>query len=374
MKDYEIQFLNLHDSKSDLKRFIELPYSLYRSCPHWIAPLQMTLKDTLSKKNPFFEHAKIWAFVVHRNGRDLGRIAAIIDAEHNRIHNETCGFFGFFDVVDDLDCAQALLTQVFQLLKYQGMTQVRGPFNPNSNTECGVLVEGFEDPPQIMMTYHPPYVNALLQASGLVTVKELVAFRFDLTQPLEKLVSLAKRMAQRSSAILRPISKATWDRDLSGIMDIYNEAWKKNWGFVALKRAEFLYTVNDFKKIADFNFVQLAEIDGRIAAFVVALPDFNQVFQRVPNGKLFPFGWLSLLRGVSTINRFRIITLGTRESSRQRGLEVLLSYQLYLHALKKGHTEAEVSWVLEDNLSAIKVLTSLGAKPYKRYCIYQKTL
>lgn len=363
-------------NKNQLKAFIDLPWQLYAKDKHWVPPLKLAVKEILNKKHPFYENSEIKLFLAIKQGHYVGRIAAVINDNHNDFHSEKCGFFGFFEAIEDHEVAKALFQKAEAWLKKHNMKEMRGPMNPSTNYECGLLVDGFDDDPQIMMTYNKPYYQNLIANSGFKKAKDLLAYKLPGSVEIPPLLKRVAQRAEKSHRIVcRPINKANWDKEVDLMLSIYNDAWEKNWGFVPMTENEFRHMGSEMKQIAEPNLILIAEVNGDPAGFIVALPDYNQVFKKIPNGKLLPFGIFKLLFGKKAITRTRVITLGVKEKYRALGLASILIEKCRNNIAELGKVnEIEQSWVLEDNEPMNKPLRLLKADPYKRYRIFEKQL
>lgn len=363
-------------TKKELREFIKLPWEIYKNDPYWVPPLIMDMKKILNrKKNPFFQHSEAEFFLARQNGEVVGRIAAILNNNHNRYHNEKTGFFGFFESVNDLQVTRELMNTAQSWVKAKGMSTLRGPMNFSTNESCGLLIEGFDSSPVLMMPYNPEYYINLMEASGLTKIKELYAYYFDRDLPIpERFAALAKRTHRDKSIHFRTLNlKHVWN-EVEHIRNIYNEAWSKNWGFVPMTVAEFNYMAKELKPIADSDIIYIAEINGEPAGFSLALPDYNQILKHV-NGRLFPFGIFKLLWEKKNITRIRVLTLGVKHKyQNKRGLAPTFYYETYTRGKKKGYSLGEFSWILEDNVLMNRALEGLGAKLYKKYAIYEKRI
>ncbi len=363
------------ENPSQLRRFINIPWLIYKNDPMWVAPLKMAVHDLFKPSHPFYETGTVASWLAVRDGKDVGRISAIECQAHNQFHDEKTGFFGFFEAVDQT-VADKLFNTAEEWLKGRGLVQVRGPFSPSTNYECGLLVDGFDDPPQIMMPYNRVDYATMIEARGYAKAKDLLAYQADTNfQMPEVIKKIAQRTEKRSKITYRTISKKTWARDVEQMLEIYNDAWEKNWGFIPMTEKEFRHTAKDLKTVVDERLVLFADVDGEPAGFIVTLPDFNQVLKDIPNGKLLPFGIFKLLTGMKKINRVRVITLGVKAKYRNIGLGPLL-YQKAQDIVvnQTNYKEVEMSWVLEDNKDMNKPIVMMGAKPYKRYRLFEKTL
>jgi GNAT superfamily N-acetyltransferase len=363
-------------NRQDLNDFIKLPWRIYDGDPHWVPPLIMDMKKILHKsKNPFFEHSDSDLFLARKNGEPVGRIAAIVNNNHNKVHDERIGFFGFFECVDDREVAAHLLGQAAKWAKSRGLTHLRGPTNFSTNDTCGLLTEGFDSSPVILMTYNPEYYMNLVETAGFTKKKNLHAYYFsgDMAIP-ERFGAMAKRTLEDKSVTLRTINMKAFRREVEIVKNIYNAAWQANWGFVPMTDKEIEHLAKELRPVVDPDIVFFAEVDGEPAGFSLALPDYNHVLKDV-NGRLFPFGIFKLLLNRKKITRVRVITLGVLPKfQRKRGLAPTFYYETYHHGKEKGYSLAEFSWILEDNVLMNRALEGLGAKLYKKYSIYEKKL
>ncbi len=362
--------------KKELKKFILFPWQIYRDDPVWVPPLIMDMKKLLDrKKNPFFLHAEAEYFLAYKDGRLAGRIAAIVNEMHNQYHNEKTGFFGFFESIEDEEVAQKLLSTAEAWVKERGQEQIRGPMNFSTNDTCGLLIEGFDTPPFILMPHNPPYYQKLIEAAGYAKVMDLLAYRFYGEQGMnERIQKIADLSRKREGVTIRPLNmKKFWD-ELEVVKKIYNDAWSRNWGFVPLTDEEIEHLAKDLKPVIDPELVLFAMIDGEEVAFSLALPDYNQALAKI-NGRLFPFGLLKLLYYSRKINAARVFTLGVMQKyQKKRGIGPLLYVETYNRGMAKGYTWGEFSWILETNKLMNAPLQLMGAEVYKRYRIFEKKL
>lgn len=347
---------------------------MYKKYPLWIAPLKDDVRDVLTDKNPFWQHAQRKLFLAKVNGEIVGRCAAIVDQVHIDFHEEKCGFFGFFECVDDEKVAAALLQEARNWLRLKGMRTLRGPASPSLNDECGILIEGFDDPPALMMPYTPPYYPGLLEAAGMHKAKDLYSYEILTPSPIpQRIESLAKRIGRKGNIRVRAMRKKHWNEELQIVRDIYNEAWEKNWGFTPMTSAELDLMAEKLKPIVHADAIHFVEVDGNAVAFSIILPDVNQVLKHL-NGKLGLWGTLKFLYYFRKINRLRLVTLGVRKAFRNRGLEVLLYREAWLTARRKGWVFAEMGWILEDNEKMNRGMEALGGDVYKIHRIYEQAI
>jgi hypothetical protein len=367
-------------SKRDLTRFFDVADRIYASDPNWVPPLRDDLAKVFSEKNPFFRHAEMQLFVASRGGRDAGRIAAILDRNHNDFHGEKTAFFGFFESENDQAVATRLFDAAAGWARQRGMEVLRGPANPSLNDEAGLLVEGFDRPPVLMMTYNPRYYLDLVERGGFHKAKDLLAYWFDIgPEPLARLVRLNERFRKRAMNIkIRKVSKRGLMADLPKIRDVYNAAWEKNWGFVPMTAEEMGFMAARLKPLVDEDFLFLAEArrpDGSLEpiAFLLALPDYNAAIQPL-RGRLLPLGWLKFLLGVRKIKTLRVLTLGIKKEYRLRGIQSIIFEEGLRASLKRGLTGCEISWLLEGNDLIINSVRLWGGHLYKTYRLYDRPI
>lgn len=366
--------------KRGLKTFVDLPWSIYNSKDHpqWVPPLKLAVYETLdTKKNPFYKRADIQLFLVEKNGKPVGRIAAIENRAHNEFHNDKVGFYGFFECIEDQEATNVLFDAAAEWLKKRGLAAMRGPMNPSTNHECGLLVRGQSQHPTIMTTWNPKYYETLHDQAGLKGVKDLVAYAIATTKAVslpEKVVKYAEKIKSDSKMTFRDFDMKNFARDVDICYDIYNSAWEKNWGFFPMTREEFVHMAKDMKMVLNPHFAFIAEVEGKPAGFMLALPDFNHIFKRIPNGKLFPTGIFKLLIGKHMLKSVRILTLGVKPEFRGSGIFAAFTHESFVRAQKYKLLGGEASWILEDNEAMNKPWKDLGAPLYRRWRIYERSL
>jgi GNAT superfamily N-acetyltransferase len=361
-------------SGRDLERFIAFPYELHRRDPMWVPPLRMDVRTILSpKKNPFFEHAAAQYYLARSGARVVGRIAAIRNDEHNRVHGDRVGFYGFFESVDDPAVSGALFDAAAAWLREQGCDTMRGPMNPSINDECGLLVDGFDTPPVVLMPYNPPYYVPLHERYGFHKAKDLLAFEGSGTGPPERLARAIGKIAKRYRVTLRSLDMKRFHAEVELVKTLYNQAWERNWGFVPMTDAELEQLAKQLKPIIVPELVVFAEIAGQVVGFGIAIPDFNVALKHNPSGRIFP-GLLYILWHARKIHRARIPLLGTIPEFRGKGIDALLYHWIWTKAAARGMPWGEAGWFLEDNVAIINAALRLGFRHYKTYRIYDKTL
>lgn len=362
-------------TSSDLKAFLRLPWSIYRGHANWVPPLLGEVKKLLSKEHPFHRHAETQLFLARRDGRVVGRIAACVNRAHLDAWKDGAGFWGFFECEDSRETAAALFDAAAAWLRDRGMTVLRGPCSFSTNEECGLLVEGFHEPPTFMMTYNPKYYVPLVDGCGFTKAKDLWAWLVDRPSftPPEKMYRVAKRLQEREGIVVRPVDMTKVEEELSLLREVYNKAWANNWGAIPMTPEEFEVVADDFRKIVRPEFLLFAEVKGQPAGFSLSLPDYNFVFRKM-NGSLFPFGWLTWLLNVKKIRRLRYITMGILPEFQRRGLDSIFYIETMQAGLKGGWQECEMSWILEDNTVMNNTIEAFGGKRTKVYRIYDRPL
>ncbi len=363
------------NSKRDRERFIKMVWPLYKDYPNWVPPLLLDRRMILdTKKNPFYQHAEIQLFLAYNNNEIVGRIAAILNHNHNSFHNENVGFFGFFESINDQTVATALIEKVKEWLAEKGADTIRGPMNPSTNDDLGVLVEGFDKPPAIMMPYNPEYYNDLMIGAGLEQVKDLYSYYVHRDQVFEgKLFRVMEKLKERETFKIRPLNMKDFKGELNRVKAVYNNAWSKNWGFVPMTDAEFDHLADSFKQIIDPRVVLFAEKDDKPVGFGLSVPDINQVLIHNKKGRLIP-GALRLLLNKNKINFVRIILLGVIHEYQRGSAGAILFYETAVRGVKYGYYHGEAGWVLDDNVMMQRAADFLDAERYKTYRIYEAAL
>lgn len=361
------------DGRRGLKEFIRFPWEVYRNDPNWVPPLVLEVKQKLNrKKNPFFAHAEMDLFLARRDGRVTGRIAAIIDNNHNAFHNEKVVFFGLYESLNDPETAGALLDTVAAWGKARGMDTLRGPMSLSMNDECAFLLEGFDSPPVVMMPYNPPFYLDLMERCGLVKAKDLYAFYGGKDhQPVPKIQEVVDKLRRESRITVRQLTRKTLRQDTAKIMHIYNNAWEKNWGFVPWTPEEMEHMVAQLKQVADLRIIFLAEDEGRPVGFAFALPNLNEAIKKL-NGRLTPLGIAKFLYYRKRIKGVRALVFGILKEYRHTGLSYLLYSEFEKKVFSLGYEWGEMSWQLEDNDLVNRFALSVGGILYKKYRIFEK--
>jgi len=371
----DLRLVELSRDRAGVGRFLQVPFALYRDDPRWVAPILDDRRKVLGDDNPFFAHARMTLWVAVENGRDVGSIAAVVDDRHNERYHESTAFFGFFESRDDPAVSRLLFGAARAWARGQGMTRLLGPMNPSINEECGLLVDGFDAPPVLMMTYNPPYYGELCVDAGLRPCKDLFAYLVALDDSrLSRLDRLAARAVERLPEVtVRPIDKRALPRELTKIQDVYNVAWDNNWGHVPMTAAEVAFMAARLRPLLDEKLILLAEAKDEPVAFIITLPDYNEAFARLRGRLLSPrlVRALPYLLGVRRPRMVRVMAMGVKPAYRKRGLDAALFAGCLRASLEAGFEAAELSWVLDDNVLMQRVGNMFGGARYKTYRLYE---
>ncbi|MEW6531429.1 MAG: acyl-CoA N-acyltransferase [Thermodesulfobacteriota bacterium] len=366
----------LVENKSDMKAFIDLPWKVYAGDSNWVPPLKAEVRKLLdTEEHPFWKFSRRALFLARKGSETVGRIAAIVDDNHNRFHDEKSGAWGFFECENDSDAAAALFRSAEGWLRSQGMTFMRGPLNPSTNYELGLLIEGFENLPVFGMTYNPPYYQTLVESCGLTKEKDLRALLVErLGLNSERMERLANRVMKQNRVSIRTFSKKNFISDLYLLREVYNDAWQDNWGFVPLTDDELTEIAANLRKIADFDLVFFIYLEEEPVGVALVLPDINPLLKRF-NGRIGVLGLLKILLYRKEISGVRCALFGVKKKYQKLGIPlVVFDYMNRMGLQKKEYKYLELSWTLEDNAAINQFAEELGGKFYKRYRILGKAL
>ncbi|MCY7329402.1 MAG: hypothetical protein LH618_12700, partial [Saprospiraceae bacterium] len=342
------------EGRKALQQFIDFPHDLYAGDPNYVPELFMAQEALLNRqKSPFFQHSTAEYFLARSpKGHIVGRIAAIRNNNYLDFTGDKAGFFGFFDVVEDYEVAQALLDTAAGWLRAEGLERVIGPTNLSTNETCGVLVENFEEPPFVLTTYNYPYYGEFLERYGFVKHTDLLSYDLytdKLDPKLEAVAAQLEARLLRRGITIRTLNMKDFDREVEKFLPVYNAAWDQNLGFVPMTEAELRQMGKDLKMALDPEFVFFAEKDGKTIGVALSVPNLNEVFIKIPRGRLFPTGIFKFLFGRKSIKAVRIVALGILPEYRRAGLDVCFYVRTYQTALRKGIPRGEASWILENN-------------------------
>lgn len=367
--------------------FIHFQWVPYKDNPYWVPPLVSDRQKFLDKsKHPFHQHSEVALFLARRDEHTVGTIAAIINNRHNETHNENIGFFGLFECIEDYDVAEKLLSTARDWVKARGKSTLRGPANYSVNEEIGLLVDAFDAPPVILMTYNPRYYKDFIERFGFVKAMDLLAYFLDATKasdvenPLgSRLVRVAKKLQKRGKITIRQTNMKDFDREAEIIKKLYREAWDKNWGNVPMTDDEMHHLASDLKQLADPDFVLIVEIAGEPVGLALCLPDLNRPLRLAYPNPRTP-EWWTLIKFLyhwkvrKDVNMVRVLLLGVLKKYRQRGIEAMLYMEIGRISLEKGIHEGEMSWILETNDLMRRGIEDMGGYVYKTYRLYDLVL
>lgn len=362
-------------TKRDEKVFIKFQWKPYKGNPYWVPPLLLDRRKLIDKrKNPFYRHADVEFFLAERDGEVVGRIGAIVNHNHNREHEENIGFFGFFECYDDQAVANALFDAATSWLRQRGVTAVRGPASPSVNDEYGMLVEGFDRSPVILMAYNPPYYPKLVEAYGFTKIKDLYSWALHQDKVFtDKLVRVSEAAKKRQGLVFRSLNMKDFDNEVKKVHDIYSRGWMRNWGEVPLTDEEFDYMAADLKPLANPEFIIIAESKGKAVGFGLTLPDYNVILKKNKHGWLIP-AVIRMLLFKKRIDNSRIIILGVLPEYLNAGIGGILFYETARRVTSSGIPRGEAAWVLEDNVMMNRGAHLLNGELVKRHRLYQLPL
>ncbi len=360
-------------SRRDLRRFIDVPYARYAGHPRWVPPLRGEVLRQLTV-HPFHRHAECRYFLAEREGRAVGRIAAIFDPSYNRFHGTNSGAFGYFECAEDPEAARALLGAACEAVAKKGATSVMGPASPNSNGEFGLLIEGYERMPALMMPYHHAYYRGYIEGFGFKKGKDLRAYEITEDRLDRRTLDLFERLRARAKDItVRPVDRRDFPAEVERMRAVYNAAWERNWGFMPMTPEEFDFEAEGMRRILDPRVVLVAEHEGRPVAIALSLPDLSPAL-KAANGRLFPFGLARLWWRARKVDSLRTVLLGVVKGYRERGLDGILVGETIRRGLAAGYHCTECSWILEDNRAMCGPIEKLGGVVTKVYRVYELAL
>jgi len=361
-------------SKKDIKAFIDFQHELYQGDPNYVPELFLAQKEMFDrKKYPFYDFGDVFPFLAYKNDKIVGRIVAIKNDGYNKYHNSNIGFFGFFDFINDIEVAKALYQAAKDKLASYKFDKLVGPTNFSTNETAGYLVDGFDKPPMLMMTYNKPYYLDIMNQLGAIKEMDLYAYMIYTEKANDKSIRLAGMVEERlnrQGITIRNISAKDWKNEVVRVKEIYNAAWENNWGFVPFTDAEFAHVADGMKMLLDEKFAYMAEKDGKAIGFAVSLPNIHEITKDFKKGRLFPFNVLKLLMKKSKVSTVRILAAGVVEEYRRKGIEGIFFAKNILEARKRGLVGGEASWILESNDTMNVAAKKLNGELYKTYRLY----
>lgn len=372
-----VEIVEVH-SPAERAAFIRFPWQIYKDDRAWVPPLIIERKAFLNRdKHPFYGHGDAALFLARRNGEIVGRIMASDDPNYNALHQTNVGCFGLFESIHDIDVAAALFQAAERWLRARGRSEIMGPIDYSTNYVCGLLINGFEHPPTVLTAHNPPYYVDLIENHGFAKAKDWYAWWFsEYPEPAARLRKIAEVRARKQKVTIRPIDKTKIDEEGQRIRAVYNQAWEKNWGFVPFTEAEAEHMAHELKPLIVPEATLIAEIGERPIGFVIGVPDINVALRKI-NGRLttfgLPIGLLKLLYHLKKARTARLIALGVVKDYRRAGIAEMLVLRLMDEAFRRRFT-GELSMTLEDNVMVNRFIEAMGAKRYKTYRIYHRSL
>jgi GNAT superfamily N-acetyltransferase len=365
--------------RRDLRRFIEVPYGLRRNDPQWIPPLRFERRRFLSRsENPYFDHAEAEYFLAERDGRDVGRITAQVDERWDEYQGGRDGIFGFFDCVNDPEVARALVDAAASWLHERGRERLLGPMDFSFNDECGVLIEGFDEPSMILEPWHPPYYRELLEGLDMTKAMDLLMWSLRLGDLKEgnrfhPAIHTAAKQSREAGVTLRNMLRDDLEAEVARFVNVFNEAWGSNWGFVPITEAEVAFQAKNLKPVLEENWAMIAEKDGEVVGAALTLPDVKQAFAKM-NGRLIPTGWWHFARRKRYIDRVRVFVLGVRPAYQHLGVAAAL-YERHIElAATIGPRWGHMGWILETNEPMNRAMEGMGGRIVQRYRLFEMPL
>jgi GNAT superfamily N-acetyltransferase len=370
------------ETEKDRIEFLSLPWKVYKDNPYWVPPI-FSERIHFIKHHPFLDHADIEFFMAKRGDEVVGTIAAFINHRHNEFQNENIGFFGFFEVLDDPEAATELLETAEKWVKTRGYDAIRGPAQYSTNEECGLLVDGFDDNPRILMTYNPPRYITYIENQGFSKVMDLHAYSQDIAnftgegELPAKLTRVVNKIKDRQGIKIRKVDLKNYDLEVERVKKIYNLSWAKNWGFIPMTDEEFIGMGKELRQILDPDLTLVGEVNGEPIGVSITLPDLNQPLRKAYPTPHTP-DWLTMAKLIwnwkvrRQVTWLRVLILGVLPEYRIRGVDALFYYETAQAAIKKGIKHAEMSWILENNYAISRPIEVMGGKVYKTYRFYEK--
>jgi hypothetical protein len=368
-------------TRRELKRFVKVPFGLHRDSEQWVAPLIFERMQFLDrKKNPWFEHGEAEFFVAERDGEPVGRISAHVDSRWDEFQGGKDAMFGFFETAEDAEVVRALFDAATGWAAARGRERILGPMDFTTNDEIGILIEGFERQPMILEPWHPPYYQRLIEAEGFGKAMDVLMWELRMGQLKEgekvdpSIHEAAEKALRDEGIVIRNMRKREMAAEVRRFMDVYNEAWGENWGFVPITDAEVEFQAKNLKQVLDEEWTFMAEKDGEVVGAALTLPDINQVMAGL-NGQLLPFGWAKFLLGKRKIDRLRVFALGVKHDYRHTGVAAGLYLEhIKLAALPDKIHWGEMGWILETNKPMNRAMEGMGGKIVKKYRLYERSL
>jgi GNAT superfamily N-acetyltransferase len=367
------------ESRRDLGAFIEVPYTLRKDDPQWVPPLRFERRQFLDrKKNPYFKHADVALFIAERGGRPVGRISATVDERWDAYQGGSDGLFGFLDFENDPEVPAALFETAEAWLRKRGRSRLLGPMDFTTNDECGLLIEGYDEPSMILEPWHPPYYRELVEGQGMTKAMDLLMWELWFGQlkegtSLHPMIHAAAEKSRAEGVVLRSMRRRDLEAEVKRFMDVYNEAWGDNWGFVPITEDEVKFQAKALRPVLDENWAMIAEKDGEVVGAALTLPDVEQAFAKM-NGRLLPVGWWHFLRRKRYIDRLRVFALGVKHEYQHLGVAAALYEKHVQNAATVGPRGGHMGWILEVNEPMNRAMEGMGGRVVQRYRLYERPI
>jgi GNAT superfamily N-acetyltransferase len=367
------------ESRRDLGAFIEVPYTLRKDDPQWVPPLRFERRQFLDrKKNPYFKHADVALFIAERGGRPVGRISATVDERWDAYQGGSDGLFGFLDFENDPEVPAALFETAETWLRERGRSRLLGPMDFTTNDECGLLIEGYDEPSMILEPWHPPYYRELVEGQGMTKAMDLLMWELWFGQlkegtSLHPMIHAAAEKSRAEGVVLRSMRRRDLEAEVKRFMDVYNEAWGDNWGFVPITEDEVKFQAKALRPVLDENWAMIAEKDGEVVGAALTLPDVEQAFAKM-NGRLLPVGWWHFLRRKRYIDRLRVFALGVKHEYQHLGVAAALYEKHVQNAATVGPRGGHMGWILEVNEPMNRAMEGMGGRVVQRYRLYERPI
>lgn len=365
-------------SKQEIKKFIDFNHELYAQDKFYVPELYLSQKEMFDKKKyPFYEYGEVKNFLAYQNDKIVGRISAINNPRYNEYHGSNVGFFGFFDCIDSEEVSKALLDKASEFLRSKGFTDLIGPTNFSTNETAGLLIDGHDRSPMLMMTYNAPYYEQLIENYGFKKEMDLYAYYIPTKTASEKFIKLMGSLEDRllnKGIKIRKLNTKDWSNEVARIKGLYNSAWDKNWGFVPFTDLEFKHLAEGLKMLVDTDFAFIAEEGNEPVGFSISLPDINEITKSFKKGRLLPFNVIKLLLNKKKVRNVRILAAGVKEGYRQKGIDAIFFGKNIVEAKKRNLDGGEASWILESNGPMRRAAEKLNGELYKTYRLYKKSL
>jgi len=366
------------NTKKEIRQFIDFAHDLYEGDPNYVPELYVAQKEMFDrKKYPFYDYGDLQCYLAYQDNKIVGRVAAIKNERYNDYHKSNIGFFGFLEFIDNKEVAEALLDSASGWLSGYKYDYLMGPTNFTTNETSGFLIDGFHEPPKIMMPYNKSYYDGILQEIGLEKEMDMFAYMLYTNTVSEKSIKLSEMLEERlkrKGITIRNISIKSFKTEVPKLKKLYNAAWEVNWGFVPFTDAEFEHIADGLKMVADEDFAYIAEHEGKPIGFSISIPDVNEITKSFKKGRLFPFNIIKLLLGKKKTKCVRIMATGVVEEYRKKGIEAIFFARNIKEARKRNLVGGEASWILENNTEMVQSAEKLNGSKYKTYRLYKYPL